>query len=455
MADYLSVKLRYYQVGLPVLFSLIAGILMGVSSLYQTNDESKALLKSLAPHVALLVETNDRPELQRLISSMSDESGTQLEIAHNGIVIASSRTRENIGLKSETEVSKAILPNRIGHALVTSVAVRRPGGAAIDGTLSRFVPISSVVNTVAATMLLIFFASLIMTWILASKIGSVARKSVEPIQTLDSAIRSLSGESLLVIQPFKIRELESIRCTVLETNRQLRSTTAALTEARAHELANESVKRLMHDLHTPVTALRQWIKLSMNPKLTESERSEAREKVVDLAEQILAQVGAGKSNLGVLMTLNTFADLANTITVSVERTALALSENFNVEILTEIPRNLVPYAHDPEMLERVVSNLVTNAAEASAKRIIVELELKDDMPHIRVSDNGPGMSQEVVALHLVGRGKSSKGERVGLGLSNCNHIIRSHGGKLIHRRSKDGGSEFEIRLKSTDNGVVL
>ncbi len=455
MAAYLSVKLRHYQIGLPVLFSLIAGLVMGVSALYQTNDESKSLLKSLAPHISLLIETNDRPELQRLISSMGEESGTQLEIAHNGFVIASAGSREKIGLKSETEVSKTILPNHMGHSLVTTVALRRPGGASIDGAISRFVSISSVLNKVAATMLLVFSLSLIMTWILAAKLASVARKSVEPIEKLDSAIRSLSGARLLEIEPFKIRELENIRGTVLETNRQLRSMTAALTEARAHELANESVKRLMHDLHTPVTALRQWIKLSMNAKLTESQRSEAREKVADLAEQILTQVGAGKSNLGVVMKLKAHADLTNTITTTVERTALALSEKFNVEILTEIPHGPIFYTHDPDMLERVVSNLVMNSAEAAAERIVVSIELTDGTPLVRVSDDGPGMSQEIVALHLVGRGKSGKGERIGLGLSNCNHIVRSHGGKLIHRMSKYGGSEFEIRLKSTENGVLL
>jgi signal transduction histidine kinase len=56
------------------------------------------------------------------------------------------------------------------------------------------------------------------------------------------------------------------------------------------------------------------------------------------------------------------------------------------------------------------------------------------------------MDETKVPVYLQGRGQSGKANRQAFGLSSTNHIVRSHGGKLIYRKSDLGGSSFEIRL---------
>ena len=67
---------------------------------------------------------------------------------------------------------------------------------------------------------------------------------------------------------------------------------------------------------------------------------------------------------------------------------------------------------------------------------------------IRVSDDGDGMDEGAVSLFLQGRGRSCKADRDAIGLSSANHIVRTHGGKIVYRKSPLGGAAFEIRLEA-------
>lgn len=104
-------------------------------------------------------------------------------------------------------------------------------------------------------------------------------------------------------------------------------------------------------------------------------------------------------------------------------------------------------SHDSILLGRALSNLITNAIEAASKRVQVEISKIEDGVSIKVNDDGKGLEQEEVSLHLQGRGKSTKNERMGIGLASANHIIRSHGGKIIYQSSPLGGACFEVRLQ--------
>ena len=102
---------------------------------------------------------------------------------------------------------------------------------------------------------------------------------------------------------------------------------------------------------------------------------------------------------------------------------------------------------DPDKLREIFNNLVSNAIESASHSVLVEVLKDNENVSIKVSDDGKGLSQEEVSLHLQGRGKSTKAERMGIGLSSANHIVRSHGGKIIYKQSSMGGACFEIQLQ--------
>jgi PAS domain S-box-containing protein len=120
----------------------------------------------------------------------------------------------------------------------------------------------------------------------------------------------------------------------------------------------------------------------------------------------------------------------------------------------KIEKNLsegLPMVHaDPQSIEQVILNLITNSAEAmnkmeGVKQIEITSLAANDLILVKVSDSGPG-----VPLNL--REKvfdpfyTTKTESTGIGLSLCNRIITDHGGLLTVSESRWGGAEFRIEI---------
>ena len=120
----------------------------------------------------------------------------------------------------------------------------------------------------------------------------------------------------------------------------------------------------------------------------------------------------------------------------------------------KIEQNLaedLPMVHaDPQLIEQVILNLMTNAAEAMknvdhAKQLVISSSTENHLVLVTISDSGPG-----VPLNL--REKifdpfyTTKTESTGIGLSLCHRIITDHGGSLTVSESGWGGAEFTVGI---------
>jgi two-component system, LuxR family, sensor kinase FixL len=114
----------------------------------------------------------------------------------------------------------------------------------------------------------------------------------------------------------------------------------------------------------------------------------------------------------------------------------------------------LPAVHgDRTQLEQVVLNLVRNASESIAGagktdgRIRIAAYWRDAPKRIEiaVSDNGPGIDQEL-ADRLFEPLTTSKQAGFGLGLPICMSIVESHGGRLWLHAQGAGNTEFRFSL---------
>ena len=110
----------------------------------------------------------------------------------------------------------------------------------------------------------------------------------------------------------------------------------------------------------------------------------------------------------------------------------------------------IPYVMaDPHQIEQVVTNVMKNAVDALSEnggKISVCTESRDDHVIIRITDDGPGISQDIIRK-IFDPFFSTKSQKdgTGLGLSICHGIIKEHGGD-IKVNSRPGMTEFIIKL---------
>jgi signal transduction histidine kinase len=106
--------------------------------------------------------------------------------------------------------------------------------------------------------------------------------------------------------------------------------------------------------------------------------------------------------------------------------------------------------HEPHLIEQVVLNLITNAAEAMKEydgKKIIELATykKMDCIAISIKDSGPGIPLSRQSK-IFDPFYTTKTNSSGIGLSICHRIITDHGGSLRFNSGTKEGARFVIEL---------
>jgi two-component system C4-dicarboxylate transport sensor histidine kinase DctB len=107
---------------------------------------------------------------------------------------------------------------------------------------------------------------------------------------------------------------------------------------------------------------------------------------------------------------------------------------------------------DDLRLEQVLINLLGNALDATAgmspPRISIEIEVAEASLSFAVSDNGPGIPEDVLPrLFEPFFTTKEMGQGLGLGLAISSSIARDCGGTLVARNAAHGGALFVLTLR--------
>src|SRR5260221_14754784 len=84
-------------------------------------------------------------------------------------------------------------------------------------------------------------------------------------------------------------------------------------------------------------------------------------------------------------------------------------------------------------------------ATARPMLIISTSAAEDDFMEVAVSDNGPGLAEDV-ARRLFQPFVTTKQTGMGVGLTICQSIIEGHGGRIWFAPNEGGGACFRFRL---------
>lgn len=117
----------------------------------------------------------------------------------------------------------------------------------------------------------------------------------------------------------------------------------------------------------------------------------------------------------------------------------------------DIPPGLPAVSVDRDMITRVLTNLLDNAAKftQTTGRIALEIWEEEEDVLFRISDNGPGISSDARGriferFARLERTRRTKG--TGLGLPFCKLAVEAHGGEIWVESTLGEGSQFTFAL---------
>ena len=181
------------------------------------------------------------------------------------------------------------------------------------------------------------------------------------------------------------------------------------------------------------------INQSLDGILTGSERIE---KIVSSLKDY-TKLDSGKFDEDV--DINRVVEMSITITGSLIKKS---TSGFKVEY-----EKGIPYAKgNPQQLEQVVINLITNACQSlknkkSPVKVITSYDKKNKQAKITVKDEGVGIKESDIK-YIMDPFFTTKRDMggTGLGLSISYNIVKSHGGKLTLESKPDEGTTAEVSL---------
>ncbi|HVL90898.1 MAG TPA: GAF domain-containing sensor histidine kinase [Actinomycetota bacterium] len=221
------------------------------------------------------------------------------------------------------------------------------------------------------------------------------------------------------------------------------------------QLKDEFLGTLSHELRGPITSMMANIAMLQAGDLTSEEAGAGLETVANQAQHLRALVE--DLLMDVRLSGNAVTPVPMTIRVSdlLDRVAAASRPwARNHRIVCQEFGEIPPMMTDPDMVHRILTNLVGNAAKNSPDGSTVTISARRDADSVvfTVEDEGVGIPREIQEriferfFHLdrtPGRGRTG----MGLGLSICMRLAGVLGGRVWLARSEPGaGSEFALRV---------
>jgi signal transduction histidine kinase len=118
----------------------------------------------------------------------------------------------------------------------------------------------------------------------------------------------------------------------------------------------------------------------------------------------------------------------------------------------EVPESLWALA-DPDRLEQILVNLLTNAYRYGGSSIRLEARGASDGVVVTVADDGDGVPDELVPKLFEGfaRGPTTDGvQGSGLGLAIAEALLEGFGGRIWYEPGQPAGARFRFLLRAAD-----
>lgn len=265
--------------------------------------------------------------------------------------------------------------------------------------------------------------------------------------------------------PEQVQQLETVARQIaiaLERVHYVEVAQSAVVQMESERLRNTLLATMSHDVRTPLTALiGQAETLEHSPTLTPDELVSVRaigREARELSALVTNLLDMARLESGQIQLRKQWQSVEEVVGSAIRSARHAVG---TLEIGTDLPNDLPLVEFDATLMERVLVNLLENAAKYGAPigthspAILISARVGPTSLEIRVRDHGPGLpassrGHEQVLFAKFTRGQAESSTRgVGLGLAICKAIVEAHRGKIVAGPAEGGGAEFTITLPRT------
>ncbi len=216
---------------------------------------------------------------------------------------------------------------------------------------------------------------------------------------------------------------------------------------------------IAHEIRNPLSG----INIYLNTLEKICDRGEGLEKVKEILGRLQSASSKIESVIRRVMDFSkpsepkfVLTDINQPIEEAINLSSVTLRKS-GTKVEKALTKNLPPCRIDQHLIEEVILNLITNAAEAMKgmdgdKKIEIASFVEGNHILVSVSDSGPGVPADL-GSQIFDPFYTTKSGSTGIGLSLSNRIVKDHGGSLRLFTSKWGGAEFMIEIpveKATD-----
>jgi nitrogen fixation/metabolism regulation signal transduction histidine kinase len=270
---------------------------------------------------------------------------------------------------------------------------------------------------------------------------------------------SLIGDKMKEISLGKFNEQidwnsnDEIGALVVEYNKmvkKLEDSAQALAKVEREGAWREMARQVAHEIKNPLTPMKlslQYLQRAIDEKKPDV-KDLARRVSSTLVEQIdqLAKIASDFSQFANIGNVQSeLFDLNNIIVSLID----LHSTNERVEIKWKKPTTSIKINADRLQVNRLFTNLIQNAIEASTdkEKALIEIveEINDDYVFVSVKDDGMGIPKEKQDK-IFTPNFTTKSSGTGLGLAICKGIVEKAQGKIWFETEEGKGTTFYVQL---------
>lgn len=255
-----------------------------------------------------------------------------------------------------------------------------------------------------------------------------------------------------------------------ETHEQLRGEVARLTReltdaneqlARSKRLAalGEMAAGIAHEVRNPLGSISLFARMLKDDLAEKPTQQKLAEKIIASAKGLNAVVGdvlTFSREFRVQKEESSSSEVIDRALAACQHDGLEGWER--IEIVRNDQKNLLPISLDPSLAVQAMTNIIRNAMEAMIEADTPEKTLTFEIGRqssadalgkrqrligIRVTDSGPGLSDEVLS-RMFNPFFTTRKAGTGLGLAIVHRIMDAHGGRVIASNGRDGGATVQL-----------